>query len=78
MYHELLPFWKKTLKDDYRKKICEYASKLDLGAKPKGSAESQYNIIPNWEKVGRAFYFYKLGEEYDFDMFEDSSESNGR
>lgn len=69
---------KKTLKDDYRRKICEYADKLELGKKPKGNVESQYAVVSNWEKVGRAFYFYKIGEEYDFGMFEDAGESNGR
>ncbi len=69
---------KKTLKDSYRKKIYEYAEKLDLGKKSDNKRESPYTVVSNWETVGRNFYFYKIREEYNFDEIDDAKEANGK
>ncbi|MBR3731820.1 MAG: hypothetical protein IKQ61_10295 [Spirochaetales bacterium] len=71
---------KKTLNDDYRGKICEFADKLDLGKKVEGNKMSQYAYLKNWERTGQAFYFYKLKEEYDLgddDQRKATKESKG-
>lgn len=66
---------KKSLNDDYRGKICEFADKLDLGKKVDGNKMSQYSYIKNWERTGQAFYFYKIKEEYDLGDDEQSKKS---
>ncbi|MBQ3921892.1 MAG: hypothetical protein II707_01250 [Spirochaetales bacterium] len=66
---------KKTLNDDYRGKICEFADKLDLGKKVEGNKMSQYAYLKNWERTGQAFYFYKIKEEYNLGDDEQSKKS---